>query len=80
MSKYTIFHNPKCSKSRQTLQILKDNECDTEIILYLETSLDQCFLESVIKKISLFNKCDNFFGSFFILLFVYSLNYSLVCF
>jgi arsenate reductase len=53
MSKYTIFHNPRCSKSRQTLQILKDNECDTEIILYLETALDQSVLDDVIKKISL---------------------------
>ena len=53
MSKYTIFHNPRCSKSRQTLQILKDNECDTEIILYLETAIDQSVLEDVIKKISL---------------------------
>ena len=53
MSKYTIFHNPRCSKSRQTLQILKDNECDTEIILYLKTPLDQSVLEGVIKKISL---------------------------
>ena len=53
MSKYTIFHNPRCSKSRQTLQILKDNECDTEIILYLETPLDQSVLEGIIKKISL---------------------------
>ena len=53
MSKYTIFHNPRCSKSRKTLQILKDNECDTEIILYLETPLDQSVLEGVIKKISL---------------------------
>ena len=53
MSKYTIFHNPRCSKSRQTLQILKDNECDTEIILYLETPLDQSVLKGVIKKISL---------------------------
>ena len=53
MSKYTIFHNPRCSKSRQTLQILKDNECDTEIILYLETPLAQSVLEGAIKKISL---------------------------
>ena len=53
MSKYIIFHNPRCSKSRQTLQILKDNECDTEIILYLETAIDQSVLKSVIKKISL---------------------------
>ena len=53
MSKYKIFHNPRCSKSRQTLQILKDNECDTEIILYLETDIDQSVLESIIKKLSL---------------------------
>ena len=53
MSKYRIFHNPRCSKSRQTLQILKDNECDTEIILYLETTIDQSVLVDVIKKISL---------------------------
>ena len=53
MSKYKIFHNPRCSKSRQTLQILKDNECDTEIILYLETDIDQSVLESIIKKSSL---------------------------
>ena len=53
MSKYTIFHNPRCSKSRQTLQILKNNECDTEIIIYVEAPLDQSVLEGVIKKISL---------------------------
>ena len=53
MSKYIIFHNPRCSKSRQTLQILKDNECDTEIILYLETTIDQSVLVDVIKTISL---------------------------
>ena len=50
MSKYTIFHNPRCSKSRQTLQILKDNECDTEIILYLETTIDQSVFSRCYKK------------------------------
>ena len=53
MSKYTIFHNPRCSKSRQTLQILKDNGCDIKVFLYLETTIDQSFLERIIKKISL---------------------------
>ena len=53
MSNCVVYHNPRCSKSRQTLQILKDNECDTEIILYLETAIDQSVLEGVIKKISL---------------------------
>ena len=53
MAEYRIFHNPRCSKSRQTLQILNDNDCNTEIILYLETAIDQSVLEGVIKKISL---------------------------
>ena len=33
----TIYHNPKCSKSRQTLQLLEDNGVTPEIVLYLDT-------------------------------------------
>jgi len=36
MSKYTIFHNPRCSKSRQTLQLLQDNGIEPDIELYLD--------------------------------------------
>jgi arsenate reductase len=32
-----ILHNPRCSKSRQTLQILNDNNQQVEIIEYLKT-------------------------------------------
>ena len=32
-----IFHNPRCSKSRQTLQLLNDNAEDIEIFEYLKT-------------------------------------------
>ena len=32
-----IYHNPKCSKSRATLQLLKDNGVEPEIIEYLKT-------------------------------------------
>ena len=34
--KVIIYHNPKCSKSRETLQILQDNNIEPEIIDYLE--------------------------------------------
>jgi len=40
MSQYTIYHNPRCSKSRQTLQLLEENSVTPEIVLYLETSPD----------------------------------------
>ena len=32
-----IYHNPRCSKSRNTLQILRDRGIEPEIIEYLKT-------------------------------------------
>ena len=32
-----IYHNPKCSKSRQTLELLKENDITPTIIEYLKT-------------------------------------------
>ena len=53
MSAFKIFHNSRCSKSRQALQILQDNNCDIEIINYLETDLDVSLIKDVLKKLSL---------------------------
>ncbi|HHK74394.1 MAG TPA: arsenate reductase (glutaredoxin) [Rhizobiales bacterium] len=33
----TIFHNPRCSKSRQTLELLNENGVSPKIVKYLET-------------------------------------------
>ncbi len=33
----TIFHNPRCSKSRATLALLEDRGIEPEIVRYLET-------------------------------------------
>ena len=33
----TIYHNPKCSKSRQTLELLKENDITPTVIEYLKT-------------------------------------------
>lgn len=33
----TIFHNPKCSTSRKTLELLRDNGVEPQIVLYLKT-------------------------------------------
>ena len=35
-----IYHNPRCSKSRETLSLLKENGVDAEVVLYLETPAD----------------------------------------
>ena len=34
-----IYHNPKCSKSRQTLEIIRNNTSEFEIIEYLKNPL-----------------------------------------
>ena len=36
MHNFTIYHNPRCSKSRQTLELIKANGIEPEIVLYLE--------------------------------------------
>ena len=36
MSKVTIYHNPRCSKSRQTLDLIQRAGIEPEIIRYLE--------------------------------------------
>ena len=33
----TIYHNPRCSKSRQTLQLLQSHNVDVTIVEYLKT-------------------------------------------
>ena len=35
----TIFHNPRCSKSRQTLALLEDQGIKPSIIEYLKTPI-----------------------------------------
>jgi|TARA_B100000767_G_C19638691_1_gene481561 arsenate reductase len=34
--KLTIYHNPQCSKSRNTLSLIKEQGIQPEIVLYLE--------------------------------------------
>ena len=53
MSIYKIFHNSRCSKSRQALQILQDSNCEIEIINYLDIDLDVSLIKDVLKKLSL---------------------------
>ena len=36
MKKYKIYHNPRCSKSRQTLSLLRENGIEPEVVEYLK--------------------------------------------
>ena len=48
-----IYHNPRCSKSRQTLNIIKESGHDVEIIEYLKTPPTAEELEDVLQKLNL---------------------------
>ena len=51
--KVQILHNPRCSKSRATLQLLKDNGVEPEIILYLETPPTSQEILAILEKLAL---------------------------
>lgn len=49
----TIYHNPRCSKSREALEILKTTEGEYEIIKYLDDLLSVEKLENIIKLLGI---------------------------
>ncbi len=49
----TIYHNPRCSKSRQTLEILNSQNVDVEIIEYLKTSPDAETLKQILSYLNI---------------------------
>jgi arsenate reductase len=51
MSDLKILHNPRCSKSRQTLQLLKDKGLEPKIIEYLKTPLSESELTHIISQL-----------------------------
>lgn len=53
MSNVTIFHNPRCSKSRQTLALLEENGVEPTIVKYLETPPSADELKAVLGKLGI---------------------------
>lgn len=49
----TIYHNPSCSKSRASLELLKGHETDFQIVHYLETPLSRGELQNLLQKLNL---------------------------
>lgn len=50
---YTIYHNPRCSKSRQTLALLTDQGVEVEIIEYLKNPPSISKLSEILKILDL---------------------------
>jgi arsenate reductase len=45
----TIYHNPRCTTSRKTLELLRDNGIEPEVIQYLKTPPSRTELVKLIK-------------------------------
>ena len=53
MSKITILHNPRCSKSREALAIAEENGSEIEIVKYLDDTPSKEELKSIYKMLGL---------------------------
>ena len=53
MSHVCIYHNPRCSKSRQALSLLEQQGDEIEVIHYLETPPDNASLSALLKLLGL---------------------------
>jgi arsenate reductase len=53
MSDYTIYHNPRCSKSRETLALLEQSGARPQIIEYLKTPPTAAELKAILAKLGI---------------------------
>ena len=69
MNNFTIYHNPRCSKSRQTLKLIEEKGIEPEIILYLEKPPTVSVLSKILdylqmKPRDLLRKCEDEYKTF----------------
>jgi len=51
LNKITIWHNPRCSKSREAMSILEQNNCEAEVVKYLETNPNETQIKTLLKML-----------------------------
>ncbi|KAJ9432233.1 arsenate reductase [Candidatus Pantoea symbiotica] len=49
----SIYHNPRCSKSRETLALLQEKGIEPEVVLYLETPPDVPTLQRLLQQLGM---------------------------
>jgi arsenate reductase len=49
----TIYHNPRCSKSRETLNLLHNNGVEAQVVLYLETPPDAADIRKLLHMLGM---------------------------
>ena len=53
MEALSIFHNPRCSKSRKTLEIIEINDVEVQVILYLQDPPSVSELNSLLERLGM---------------------------
>lgn len=53
MTDYTIYHNPRCGKSRATLALLQERGIEPRIIEYLKTPPSAAELKRIVEQLGL---------------------------
>ena len=53
MKTIKIWHNPRCSKSREAMSIAEENSCEIEVIKYLDTKPTVQEIEDILKMLEL---------------------------
>lgn len=53
MAEVTVYHNPRCTKSRNSLKYLDDKGVDYDVHLYLEEPLSHQELKAIIGKLGI---------------------------
>jgi arsenate reductase len=53
MASVTIYHNPRCTKSRQTLALLREQGVEPTIVEYLKDPPDEATLGGLLKKLGM---------------------------
>ncbi|MGV8838386.1 arsenate reductase (glutaredoxin) [Cellvibrio sp.] len=49
----TLYHNPRCSKSREALNLLREQGQEPEVVLYLETPPNAKTLKALLSKLGI---------------------------
>jgi arsenate reductase (glutaredoxin) len=53
MKTFTIYHNPKCTKSRATLALLQEKGVEPKIVEYLKTPPTAAELKAIVAKLGI---------------------------
>lgn len=53
MSSVTLFHNPRCSKSRQTLELLHQHGVEPDVVEYLKTPPNAAEIKRILQLLNM---------------------------